>query len=247
MDEKRLAAALEGMLGITLSKELVSDLIKMRRDLATKTLERAVPGKFVETFVQCLQHMAVGKYDIKPNVDDYLDKKAENTSLPEGIRICAARVARSIYTFRNKRNIAHKNDVDVNVHDLAFVHSGAAWITAELLRNARDISMQEAGTLIDLIQTPIGTLVEEIGDVRLVHADVSARTEILILMHSHYPDAVPVANLVASLSRRSSQTVKNRLREMHGEKVLHGDAKSGYRLTTAGHAAAVKEIKALSP
>ncbi len=246
MDEARLAGALAGLLGPTLAADLAGDLVKIRRDCATRTLERAAPGKFVETFVQCLQHIDTGSYDAKPSVDDYLGKKVENTSLPEGLRICAARVARSMYTFRNKRNIAHKNDVDTNTHDLAFTHQGAAWITAELLRCATGVSMQEAGALIALVQAPVGTLVEEIGGTRLVHADVPVKAELLILLHSHYPDAVPVDSVLRSLSRRSAGTVRNRLRDLHSDKLAHGDARSGYRLTQAGHAAAVVEIKALA-
>lgn len=245
MDEARLAAALSGLLGRDLARDLVADLMKLRRDLATHTLERAAPGKFVETFVQCLQYMATGKYDAKPSVDDYLDKKAEHTSLPEGLRVVAARVARAMYTLRNKRNIAHKNDVDTNTHDLALAHQGAAWITAECLRHATGVTMQEAGALIELVQAPVGTLVEEIGGTRLVHASVSVEVELLILLHSHYPDAVPVADVLSSLSRRSAGTVRNNLRSLHAAKLAHGDAKSGYRLTQAGHARAVAEISAL--
>lgn len=246
MDETRLAAALAGLVGPTLAADLAGDLVKIRRDCATRTLERAGPGKFVETFVQCLQHIDTGAYDAKPSVDDYLGKKVENTSMPEGLRICAARVARSMYAFRNKRNIAHKNEVDVNTHDLAFVHQGAAWITAELLRHATNVSMQEAGALIELVQAPVGTLVEEIGGTRLVHADVPVKAELLILLHSHYPDAVPVDTVLRSLGRRSASTVRNRLRDLHAEKLAHGDARSGYRLTQAGHTAAVAEISALA-
>jgi hypothetical protein len=220
--------------------------VKIRCDCATHTLERAAPGKFVETFVQCLQYIDTGSFDAKPSVDDYLDKKVENTSLPESLRICAARVARSMYTFRNKRNIAHKNDVDANIHDLAFAHQGAAWITAELLRHATGVSMQEAGMLIAMVQAPVGTLIEEIGDTRLVHADVPIKAELLILLHSHYPDAITVDSMLKSLSRRNAGTVRNRLRELHMEKLAHGDAKSGYRLTQTGHVAAVAEIKALA-
>lgn len=246
MDDARLAMALSGLIGPTLAADLVADLMKIRRDCATRTLERAAPGKFVETFVQCLQHIDTGTYDAKPSVDDYLGKKVENTGLPEGLRICAARVARAMYTFRNKRNIAHKNDVDTNTHDLAFTHQGAAWVTAELLRHATGISMQESGALIELVQAPVGTLVEEIDGTRLIHADVSVRTELLLLLHSHYPDAVPVDAVLRSLSRRSAGTVRNRLRDLHAEKLAHGDPKLGYRLTQAGHAAAVVEIKNLS-
>lgn len=246
MDEARLAAALAGVLGPTLAAELAGDLVKIRRDCTTRTLERAAPGKFVETFVQCLQHIDMGTYDAKPRVDDYLGKEVENTSLPEGLRICAARVARSMYTLRNKRNIAHKNEVDSNTHDLAFAHQGAAWIASELLRHATGASMQEAGALIELVQAPVGTLIEEIGDTRLVHADVPVRAELLILLHSHYPDTVGVDSVLRSLSRRSAGTVRNRLRDLHSEKLVHGDAKSGYRLTQSGHAAAVAEITALA-
>jgi hypothetical protein len=245
MDEKRLATALSGILGSTLSAELSADLIKIRRDLATRTLERSAPGKFVETFVQCLQHMATGKHDAKPSVDDYLDKRAESTALPEGLRIVAARVARAMYTLRNKRNIAHKNDVDTNTHDLALAYQSAAWITAELLRRATGVTMQEAGALIELVQAPVGTLVEEIGDTRLVHAAVTVEVELLILLHSHYPDAVPVSAILKSLSRRSNGTVRNNLRDLHAAKLAHGDAKSGYRLTQAGHARAVNHIGSL--
>src|SRR5207249_2219977 len=105
----------------------------------------------------------------------------------DGLRVCAARIARSIYTLRNKRNIAHKSDIDPNSFDLAFINQGASWIMAELLRNASGISMQEAGALIELVQAPVGTLVEEIDGTRLVHADVGLQGEVLILLHSHYP------------------------------------------------------------
>jgi hypothetical protein len=243
VDEGRLAAALSGIVDKTLAGELASDFVKIRQDYATKTLERASPGKFVETFVQCLQYIGERTYEAKPSVDAYLSNKVEQSNLPEGLRICAARIARSIYTLRNKRNIAHKNEVDPNSFDLAYVHGGAAWIMAELIRNASGITMQEAGNLIELIQAPVGTLVEDIDGVRLVHADTGVRTELLILLHSHYPDVVPTKDILASLSRRSAGTVKNRLRDLYAEKLAHGSAKAGYRLTVAGHRAAAAEIE----
>lgn len=245
MDEGRLKEALAGLISPHLADELVGDFVKLRQDCATGTLERASPGKFVETFVQCLQQLANGSYDAKPDVDGYLSKKAENeTQLPEGLRICGARLARSIYTFRNKRNIAHKNPVDPNRFDLALSHHGAAWIMAELLRSATSISMHEAGVLIELIQAPVGTLVEEIDGVRLVHTETSVRGEILILLHSHFPERVPVSSILATMSARSAGSVKNRLGELRTAKLLHGDGKAGYRLTQAGHQASVTEIQA---
>lgn len=243
MDEARLATALSAILDPALAAELTTDFIKLRRDAATATLERASPGKFVETFVQCLQFMVSGKFEAKPSVDDYLSKKVENEAgLPEGLRICAARLARTIYTLRNKRNIAHKNPIDPNTFDLALAHESAAWIMAELLRNATGVPMQEAGALIAQLQVPVGTLVEEIEGLRLVHANTSIRGEILILLHSHYPERVAVADILKTMSARNGGSVKNRLGELRTEKLLHGDGKTGYCLTQVGHSAAVAEI-----
>ncbi|HEX8365066.1 MAG TPA: hypothetical protein VF603_07265 [Allosphingosinicella sp.] len=245
MDEGRLATALQPLLGDTLSAELARDFVKVRSDHATGTLERASPGKFVETFVQCLQYMATGTFDTQPSVETYLTKHAENQSaLPEGLRVVGARVARTMYTLRNKRNIAHKGPIDPNTFDLALLHECAAWIMAEFLRNATGVSMQEAGDLIQLVQTPVGTLVEEIDGTTLVHANVSVRAEILILLHSRHPRRVALQEIKDSLSRRSGASVANRLGELRAGKLVHGDVKTGYRLTNPGFAAAVGEIRA---
>jgi hypothetical protein len=246
MDEARLVRSVEGLVGRGLAESLVGQFVKIRQDYATKTLERASPGKFVEIFVQGLQQMATGAYEPKPNVDDYLLKRVESeNALAEGLRVCAARIARSMYTLRNKRNIAHNNEIDPNTVDLAFAHQAAAWILAELIRNASGITMEEAGALISLVQAPVGSLVEEIDGMRLVHADVSVREEILILMHSVYPNRVALQDLFRSMRARSAGTVRNQLASLRTSKLIVGDAKTGYRLTQAGHAAATEVIRRL--
>ena len=246
MDEARLAQALTGLLGGKLANEVAPDFVKIRRDFATKTLERASPGKFVETFVQCLQQISTGKHDTRPNVDSYLNTRAENeAALPDSLRFCGGRIARAMYTLRNKRNIAHKGEVDPNTIDLAFVHQSAAWIMAEMIRCASGITMEEAGALIELVQAPVGTLVEEIDGIRLVHADVSARVEILILLHSHYPDRVAASDIRQTLNGRTSASVRSRLSKLRNDKLIFGDAKTGYKLTTPGYVAAVAEIERL--
>jgi hypothetical protein len=244
MDEKRLAQSLAGYLDPSLAAALAADFIKIRQDYATKTLERASPGKFVETFVHCLQWIAAGAYAAKPpDVDAYLKKAEHETKLPDGLRFCGSRIARAIYTQRNKRNIAHKNEIDPNTVDLGFIHHAAAWIMAELIRSATGITMQEAGALIELIQMPVGELVEEIDGTRLVHAEVTVRGEILILLHSHYPARVAVADILSSMSSRSAGSVRNELGRLRAKKLVHGDAQAGYRLTAPGHHAAAQEIR----
>jgi hypothetical protein len=121
--------------------------------------------------------------------------------LPDGLRICAARFARAIYTLRNKRNILHKGEVEPNTIDLACIHQAATWIVSEFIRNATGVTMEEAGALIALVQAPVGTLIEDIDGVRLVHADVSD------------PDPVSMDAVLASLSRHSKTSVQTSRRE----------------------------------
>ncbi len=243
MDEVRLVQAIDSLVGRKLARDLAADFIKLRLDVLAATLERASAGKFVESFVQCLQQISSGRYAAVPNVDDYLNRHVEgNSALPDGLRVCGGRVARSIYTMRNKRNIAHKREINPNRIDLAFTYHGAAWIMAELIRCASGITMEEAGALIRLVNAPVGTLVEEIDGIRMVHADVSRRVEILILLHSKHPDPVTSAQLVEWIGKNAA-TTRARLYDLRSERLILGDAKKGFRLTSPGHSVAIGEIR----
>jgi hypothetical protein len=175
------------------------------------------------------------------------ERKAElESKLPEDLRICAARIARAMYALRNKRNVAHKGQIDPNTIDLAFAHHGSSWIMAELLRNATGLSMQEVGELITLVHAHVGPLIEEIDGTHLVLAKVSVRVELLILLQSHYPSVLPVSEILKCLDRRNPRTVKVGIRRLYTEKLAHGTTEDGYRLTQTGHSAAVAEIRKLS-
>lgn len=243
MKLQELVGALSPLVGATLAADLVRDFLKIRQDYATGTLERASPGKFVETVVQCLQQISAGKHDAKPAVDAYLQQAEADVRLPDGLRFCAARIARAVYTLRNKRNVAHKAaTIDPNLIDLAFAHNASSWIMSEFVRNAGSLSMDQAGRLIALVQAPVGALVEEIDGTRIVLADVPIKAELLILLHGRYPDRTTKAELMGSLTRRNSGSVDNVLRALIQAKRAHGDTKEGYVLTQNGYREAVKAI-----
>lgn len=235
MDIKKLIQ----LLGRSLPSQLVCDLVEnfliLRQDVATGVLGRSAPGKFVETFVQVLQFLEVGKFDAKPNVDEYLRTlESRSTSLDDGLRICAARIGRAMYALRSKRNILHKGHVDPNTYDLKLLHSAAQWVLAELIRSLSGGSMEEAGKLVEQIQVPVGGLVEDFGGRRIVLKDLLIAEEILVLMHSHYPETVTSVQIISSLYRRSPRSVRNTLRSLWKEKILEGNNKIGYLLTRRG-------------
>jgi hypothetical protein len=235
VDAKSLQALLAARLPPALAADLVSQFLQIRQDVASKTLSRSAPGKFVESMVQALQHLERGAHDSHPSVDDYLKNlESRSSGLSDGLRICASCVARAMYTLRNKRNILHKGEVDPNEFDLRFLFSGAQWLMAELVRQFSGTTMQQAGALIEQIQTPVGALVEDIGIKRLVHGKLSAKDEILVLLHSHYPNGVRLPVIVSSMDRRSSDAVKKAVRELWAAKLVEGSATTDYRLTAPG-------------
>lgn len=240
MDRFGLVGALSAILPNKLAEELVDDFLTIRQDLATSTLGRAAPGKFVETLVQVLQHLDAGNYDAKPNVDDYLKHlDATASNLPDGLRLCAGRIGRAAYTLRNKRNIAHKGSVDPNAYDLSFTHAAAQWILAELLRVATNDSMEKAGKLIDQVMAPVGGLVEDFGGKRLVLEDVAAREEILLLLHHAYPNPVPRTEIATSMDRRDASTVRKAIRSLWSERMIEEVEADNYKLTQRGFSAAI--------
>lgn len=243
MGRDTLVSALTGAVPKELAEDLVDAFLEMRRDVATGTLGRSAPGKFVESFVQVLQQLARSSYDARPSVDECLRNAESNmAAIDDGLRVCAARAARSMYTLRNRRNIAHKGAVDPNNYDLRFLLASAQWIMAELIRSQSGLSMEDAGKLIAAVSSPVGGLVEDVSGKRIVHANVSVREEILVLLHSFYPEPTLATDVVAHLDRRASGSVRNELRRMWQSKEAEFNGKMGYSLTKTGLQAAIAVI-----
>ena len=229
-----LVQALSARIPATLAAEFVDDFLAIRRDVAAGLSGRAAPGKFVESLVQALQFMATGTHDDHPSVDRALQTIEGLTALDEGLRLCAARIARSMYTLRNKRGIAHKGDVDPNEYDLAFLHSAAQWVMAEMIRSASGCTLGEANALLRQVRAPAGGVVEDFGDRKLVLAELPTREEILVLLHSEYPRAVGQRQITESLSRSSTRTVMNALKSAWKQRLIEGTPEAGYTLTRKG-------------
>jgi hypothetical protein len=244
MREAEVVALLAQTIDRSLAQEVVGQFMLLRQDVLTNTLGRASPGKFVETLVQILQYLESGQYQQKPNVDEYLRQlDSRPSTLHDGLRICASRVARAMYTLRSKRNIAHLGDVDPNTFDLGYLLQSAQWVLAELVRSTSKLSMQETGTIVALIHAPVGGLVEDFGTRKLVTAALPARDEALVLLHNRHPDALTLRQMVEFMDRRSPHTVRKTLRALWQSRMLQGDAKAGYRLTAPGFNAAVEVMR----
>jgi hypothetical protein len=228
----------------TLAADIVNTFVQIKSDLTTQTLERSAPGKFVETAVQILQFLDTGQFDKKPKVDDYLKNlESRPTKLPDDLRITLARVARASYTLRNKRGIAHKADLDPNIYDLRYLYTAAQWILSELIRHILSTQMSDASRLIEFIQIPVSSIVEDFGYKRLVLKARTSQAELLILLLHYYPTSIPVSQIRKDMDRRAPSTISNVITSAYTQKLIEGNKQLGYKLTALGHQRATDLVR----
>lgn len=242
MKTEDLISGLSKSIEPSLARDLVQDFIELRKDCQTLTFGRASFGKFVETLVQVLQFLETSKFDKKPKCDFYLKNlESSSSTLPDDLKLCCSRIARSTYTLRNKRNILHKGEVDPNVYDLNYAYSACQWILSEIVRYSINSDKALAGRMIDYIQIPISVIVEEFGDRRIVYGNLTVEKELLVLLHSYYPEPIALKDIQKSMDRRSKSAISNNLTKLWGDRLVHRDA-DGYKLTQPGFKKAVTII-----
>jgi hypothetical protein len=88
---------------------------------------------------------------------------------------------------------------------------------------------------------PVSSVIEDFGDRKTVYGNLTVDREILVLLHSHYPDFVSPARIKLSLDRRSESAVSNALSRLWKQKSVHRAA-DGYKLTQRGFAEAAEVL-----
>jgi len=246
MNSAAIIAELSKSLDPKLAKDIVSEFMELKRDYQSMTLSRASLGKFTETVVQILEFIENGSFSTPPSVDSYLKGlESRSSTLNDDLRICTSRIARSVYTLRNKRNILHKGKIDVNMYDLKYAFSAAQWILTELVKEFITADINKAGEIVDFIQIPVSQIVESIGGRKIIHIQCSVEQEILILLNSEYPKYATSGDIQKSLDRRAKSSISNSLKKMWKAKLIHQDS-SGYILTQNGLKKFSETIKQLT-
>lgn len=250
MLDQELVGELKNHIPLELAEDIVKQFMSIKGDVATITLGRSAPGKFVETIVQILQYISEGHYSEifkTGEVDNFL-KNAESRQLklPLDLKINVTRVARCMYSLRNKRGIIHKGTLDPNIYDLRYLYSSAQWTLSEIIRNLLSTEIDIANQLVEFIQIPAPTLVEDFGGKRLVLITGTAAEELLTLLLFYYPNSVLSSQLHKDMDRFAKQTVTNTVTSLYNQKLIEGNTNTGYKLTILGHHRAIDIAKKIT-
>ncbi len=88
-----------------------------------------------------------------------------------------------------------------------------------------------AASLVEFIQVPATSLVEDFGDKRLVLMESRAEEELMMLLFHYYPVPVSAARLHQDMDRRASSTVSNVITALYKWRLIEGNKDKGYKST----------------
>jgi hypothetical protein len=213
---KSRAADLEKLLQPVFTAKHVRAAVKHFHDMTSEFQQEAweetigKAGKFVEAALKAL-YIHVGK-TLPANSREFkagkimtdLEQLAPGT-FDDAIRLTIPRACRFAYDIASNRGARHdQGEVDPNQMDARTVVATAAWILAEMLRNAQKNPLN-AGTIKDLVDGITARrypLIEEVDGRMYFHVPgASARDiAILLLWHAH-PGWTTDQELIAGIMR----------------------------------------------
>jgi hypothetical protein len=166
--------------------------------------------------------------DLYEEILNYPKPTAKQTILTLAI----PRVAVSIQTLRNKKNVAHIKTIDPCVLDSYYCISSCDWILSELTMLLYTSDPKEAKELIDSFVKKKLPLVEEFEEQSIVilKKGISLFNKILLIMYHFYPERLSNAFLNKQLK---SSNLYGTLKRLDNEKLIHRNDE-GNKLTQLG-------------
>ncbi|MEM4142838.1 MAG: hypothetical protein QW445_01685 [Candidatus Bathyarchaeia archaeon] len=153
---------------------------------------------------------------------------------PEQVILTLAipRVALSIQTIRNKKNVAHIKTIDPCFLDSYYCVSSCDWILSELAMLLYTSDPNEAKELIDSFVKKKVPLVEEFEkqSIVILKKDATLFDKILLTMYYFYPQRLSNSFLYKQLK---SKNIYVTLRKLEDERLIHRNDK-GNKLTQLG-------------
>jgi hypothetical protein len=161
---------------------------------------------------------------------------AQNTNLPDSIRLHVPRSLRVVYDIRNKRDAAHLGDgIDPNVQDASLVAAILDWVMAEFVRVYHRVPPDEAHRIIDDLVARRAPAVENFdGFLKVLRPDLKVRPFLSLVLYERGSEGATFAELSEWAKPTMRKNLKRALDQLVNDLALvHFDAKK-YRLTRRG-------------
>jgi len=144
------------------------------------------------------------------------------------------RVARSIYTIRNKKNIAHVKKIDPDFVDAYYCISACDWIMSQLVMLFYRSNPEEARELVDSILEKKIPLIEEFenGTITILQ-HLPLKDKFMLALYHIYPRRISKEDLINMIKYDNPFYAERVLMKLENEILIHRNNK-GNKLTQKG-------------
>jgi hypothetical protein len=214
-----------------IEENLVNRLLKYYQTMKTSQLKSdwektgLNAGKFLETaMVISLRYAGAepkGGIRFEQAYKELLNHPKKNDS-DKIFTLLIPNVARSAYTLRNKRGVAHSSDIDPTFMDASCMSSSCDWILSELLRvhhKSDDGQIEEM--IASLIKRRVPAVQQIDQETLILRTDLSARLEILAILNHHCPEKVSESKLHNDIKFHSRNNINASLRYLEKSRMVH--------------------------
>lgn len=245
----------DALLGIPdpFRSKILSNFYQVKKNFAEGRDEPAgmASAHFCEVVIRFLQKEVTGNnIAFNRSIGNFADEcrkliTANNTSVPESLKVIMPRMLVCLYTFRNKRNIGHVGgDVDSNRIDSATITRLSDWILCELIRVYHSLSIEDAQDLVDALSVknlPDVWIVA--GKKRVLRTDLSTKDQTLLLCYHDNASAVLIEDLCAWIEYSNLSMFRKRVLEpLHKDKFIEYDRDSESAIISPTGASHVEKI-----
>jgi len=186
-------------------------------------------GKFCEIVYAIIDGYSKGgggnypNHATKPqNMESACRNLANNTTLPDSLRLSVPRALIFLYDVRNRRGVGHMGggSISPNHIDSLIVLNVVKWVLAELVRTLHLTSVTTASLTIESLATREIPLVWENNGVKRVLDTMSAKSQVLILLYSNEEPMTP-QQLRQSIEYKNFTNFKNKvIKPLHGKRLI---------------------------
>lgn len=198
-----------------LQKKLVS------RDWKGVQIEIAHIVEHVRRFLDNSLLGAVVDYKKKlPDFNDQLLKKYESASGVESLRLNIPRILFSMSTTRNKRSVAHTNEVIANKMDALYMLTAVKWCLGEIIRVKAQIAPDEINNVIEgLFQREHEIVWMSGATTRILNPEISSNNQVLLLLY--FKEKMSDLDLKNAIEYKNYTDFKNKvLKKLHKDRVI---------------------------
>jgi hypothetical protein len=224
---------LEAVLSTQFPKDILVVLIDEYRNIKQQFFLRKFQpaqlnaARFSECILRLIEFLDTGSYTAlgkQLDTQKIINRVANNTGLPEGVRFFIPQLTRVLLDIRNKRNVAHVGgEVDPNYSDSLFVSHSADWILVELIRNYHTGSIDEARKIVESITETRIPVIVEVGDfVRVQNTKLKAHQKTLLILYYKQPDKVSDGDLMKWIRYTNTSRYRTEiLKSLDDEALIH--------------------------